>query len=77
MSSLAFMTAPIIVFLVVVAPIWLILHYRSKNQAARSLSADEQSTLDQLMRISEKMDARLTALEKILENEDPNWKEKT
>jgi len=76
MSGLAFMTAPIIVFLVVVAPIWLVLHYRSKRHAAGSLSTEEQATLDQLARVAEKMEARLTALEKILETEDPKWKDR-
>jgi phage shock protein B len=67
---------PMIIFLVIVAPIWLILHYRSKNVAAKSLGAEEQEALDQLARVAEKMEARLATLEKILETEDPTWKEK-
>jgi phage shock protein B len=67
---------PMIVFLVIVAPIWLILHYRSKNASARALSSEEEATLEQLVRIAEKMDARLGALEQILDTEDPKWKEK-
>lgn len=67
---------PMILFLVIVAPIWLILHYRSKNVAARTLGDEEQQTLDQLARVAEKMESRMAALEKILETEDPKWKEK-
>ena len=67
---------PMIVFMVIVAPIWLILHYRSKNVAAKGLGAEEQETLDQLARVAEKMEARLGTLEQILDTEDPNWKEK-
>ncbi|MDX2142455.1 MAG: envelope stress response membrane protein PspB [Rhodospirillaceae bacterium] len=67
---------PMILFMIFVAPIWVILHYRSKNVTAKSLSDEEQQTLDQLARIAEKMEARMAALEKILESEDPKWKEK-
>lgn len=70
------LVVPMIVFMVIVAPIWLMLHYRSKNASARSLSSEEQATLAQLVRVAEKMDARLSALEQILETEDPKWKEK-
>lgn len=72
---IAFMV-PMIIFLVIVAPIWLILHYRSKNNAAKSLNAEEQQALDQMARVAERMEARLSALERILETEDPRWKEK-
>ncbi|MBL8628963.1 MAG: envelope stress response membrane protein PspB, partial [Rhodospirillaceae bacterium] len=65
-----------ILFLVIVAPIWLILHYRAKNMSNKSLSVEEQQTLDQMARVAEKMEARMTALERILETEDPRWKEK-
>ncbi len=67
---------PMIIFMVIVAPIWLVLHYRSKSQANKSLGAEEQEILDQLARLATKMDDRLSALEKILETEDPKWKEK-
>lgn len=67
---------PMIIFLVIVAPIWLILHYRAKNGSAKSLGVEEQQTLDQLARVAEKMEARLQTLEQILDTEDPTWKDK-
>jgi phage shock protein B len=70
------MMVPMVIFLVIVAPIWLVLHYRSKNVAAKSLGAEEQATLDQLARVAEKMEDRLNTLEQILATEDPAWKEK-
>jgi phage shock protein B len=68
---------PMIIFLIIVAPIWLILHYKSKSAAARTLNAEEQYTLEQLARVAEKMESRMAALERILDQEDPRWKEKT
>lgn len=67
---------PMIIFMVIVAPIWLVLHYRAKNKATNVLGAEEQATLDQLARVAEKMEARLQTLEQILTTEDPTWKEK-
>ena len=72
---IAFMV-PTILFMVIVAPIWLVLHYRSKNKAAKELSEDEQQALDQLVRAATRMEERLSALEKILDIDDPTWKEK-
>jgi len=76
MSIFEAMMVPMILFLVIVAPIWLVLHYRSKNVTAKSLGAEEQETLEQLARVAEKMEDRLSALERILDVEDPAWKEK-
>lgn len=36
----ALILAPLIIFLIFVAPIWLILHYRSKKQVSQGLSAE-------------------------------------
>ena len=68
---------PMIIFLVIVAPIWLILHYKSKSAAVKTLNAEEQYTLEQLARVAEKMESRMAALERILDHDDPRWKEKT
>jgi phage shock protein B len=70
------MMAPMVIFLTIVAPLWLILHYRSKKNSARVLATEDSETIEHLARLAEKMDARLAALEKILEADDPKWKEK-
>lgn len=68
--------APIIVFLVIVAPIWLILHYRSKKQLSQGLSEDEFRTLNDLANQAEKMADRIQTLESILDSEAPEWRRK-
>lgn len=73
--AIAFMV-PTILFMVFVAPIWLILHYRSKSKAASTLTLEEHQLLEQLVQSATRMDERLGALEKILDAEDPTWKEK-
>lgn len=69
-----YMVAPLIVFLVIVAPLWLILHYRSKKQISQGLSAEEKSQLGQLVDRAEKLQQRVHTLESILDVESPNWR---
>lgn len=68
--------APIIVFMVIVAPIWLILHYRSKKQINQGLSEEEYATLQELADRAEKMADRIHTLESILDAEAPQWRNK-
>ncbi|OUS25707.1 phage shock protein B [Thalassotalea sp. 42_200_T64] len=68
--------APIIIFMVVVAPIWLILHYRSKRQISQGLSADEYAQLSELSEAADKMADRIRTLEAILDAETPDWRSK-
>ena len=49
--------APIIIFMVIVAPIWLVLHYRSKRQVSQGLTEEEFSQLNDLISKADKMAA--------------------
>ncbi|MCP3674818.1 MAG: envelope stress response membrane protein PspB [Gammaproteobacteria bacterium] len=68
--------APIIVFMVIVAPIWIIMHYRTAGKKAVGLSEDEQGSLDGLVDIANSMEDRITTLESILDAETPDWRAK-
>lgn len=65
-----------IMFTLVVAPIWLILHYRSKKQLSQGLTAAEVHTLQELAAKEEQMSERIKTLEAILDSETPNWRER-
>ena len=69
--------APIIIFMVIVAPIWLILHYRSKRQISQGLSAEEDPQLSELSQSADKMSERIQTLEAILDAETPDWRSKS
>jgi len=68
--------APVIIFMIFVAPIWLILHYRSKKQVNQGLTEDEYGTLQSLADKAEKMGDRIQTLEAILDAEAPEWRNK-
>lgn len=68
--------APVIIFMIIVAPIWLILHYRSKKQVSQGLSQEEYIQLSELSEIADNMADRIQTLEAILDAETPNWRNK-
>ncbi|WP_299494205.1 envelope stress response membrane protein PspB [uncultured Shewanella sp.] len=65
---------PIIIFLVIVAPIWLVLHYRSKRQVGQGLTEDEFVLLNDLKQQADKMSQRIETLETILDSQVPQWR---
>ncbi|MBU2978015.1 envelope stress response membrane protein PspB [Alteromonas sp. C1M14] len=73
---IALILAPLLIFLIFVAPIWLILHYRSKKQVSQGLSAEEYTSLNELAEKAEKMTDRIKTLESILDNEAPQWRDR-
>ncbi|KXI27970.1 envelope stress response membrane protein PspB [Paraglaciecola hydrolytica] len=75
-DTIGIIVAPIVIFLIFVAPIWLILHYRSKKQMNQGLTQDEYATLQDLADRAEKMADRINTLESILDAEAPQWRNK-
>ena len=75
MSGLSeIIVAPMIVFLVIVAPIWIVMHYITRARRAGVLTDEDHSSVDQLMAAVDSMEGRLTTLESILDSEDPKWR---
>ena len=73
-GTVALILAPLIIFLIFVAPIWLILHYRSKKQVNQGLTAEDQIALQELAGKAELMADRIKTLEAILDSEAPEWR---
>ncbi|MFS1704358.1 envelope stress response membrane protein PspB [Aestuariibacter sp. GS-14] len=73
-GTVAVILAPLIIFLIFVAPIWLILHYRSKKQVNQGLTAEDQIALQDLAGKAEVMADRIKTLEAILDSEAPEWR---
>ncbi len=67
---------PVILFLAVVAPIWIIAHYATRWRATKSLSSDEEQLLEELWESAERMEQRINALERILDAEVTDWRKK-
>lgn len=60
---------PLILFLVIVAPIWIIAHYVTRWRLAKTLSPEDEKQFAELWRIAERMEERIDSIERILETE--------
>ena len=70
----AVILVPSIVFMVIVAPLWVWLHYRSKRRAQAALTESERDNLEALLIKSEAMMERIDTLESILDGQTPEWR---
>lgn len=75
MNALEFMFVPTILFMVVVAPIWITLHYRSLNRSSRSLNSDDRENLEQMLATVDKLTERIATLESLLDDEHGGWRQ--
>ncbi len=66
---------PLTIFIVFVAPVWLWLHYNSQRRQGSVLQAQDSRRLAQLTEEAGRMQARIRALEDILDAEHPNWRQ--
>jgi len=70
-----FMFVPTILFLVVVAPMWITMHYRSVNRSSRSLNQEDRESIEHMLETVDKLTDRIGALESILEVDHPGWRQ--
>ena len=63
-----------IVFLVVVLPIWIIAHYGTRWRTNRVITSGDEKLLADLWDTAGKMEARIDTLERILDDEAPDWR---
>jgi len=63
-----------ILFLTIVAPLWIIFHYLTKWWMTRGLSAEDERLLAELWESASRMEGRIVTLEKILDAEAPGWR---
>lgn len=82
MDFLGFLNVPLIIFLSVVVPIWIIFHYATKWKQMKHAGAGEGQTVverKELKRLRETavtLEERIDSLETILDGEAPEWRRK-
>jgi phage shock protein B len=75
--SLGFFFVPAILFVVVVLPLWLLLHYVTRWRATRGLSTEDERMLADLWKNARRLEERVATLETILDAEAPGWRTRT
>lgn len=73
---MSYLSVPLSVFLIFVAPLWLILHYRNRKYINKTFSHKDQEQLQAVQNRTEQLQNRITSLEKILDSEAPDWRNK-
>ncbi|UJF19984.1 envelope stress response membrane protein PspB [Vibrio sp. SS-MA-C1-2] len=76
MSTGIMIALPLMVFFIFVAPLWLVLYYRSQNKMGKGLNNEDYEKLQSLTEKAEMMQQRVQSLEKILDAEVPDWRRK-
>ncbi|HZQ61326.1 MAG TPA: envelope stress response membrane protein PspB [Casimicrobiaceae bacterium] len=71
----------LICFVLFVMPIWIFMHYKSKNRPQAAAVAHAASLTDEdaadLINTAERMEKRVAALEAIMDAEAPGWRKQS
>ena len=54
---------------------WIILHYVSKWKTAATLTTEDENLLDELHELARRLDDRMCTIERIVQAENPNWRQ--
>jgi len=63
-----------ILFMTIVAPLWIIFHYTTVWKQQKTITGEDERILEDLFDGAERMEARLDAIERILDQDDANWR---
>ena len=77
MNPFEMLFVPMVLFMVIVAPTWIVMHYRSVNRSSSQLSEDDRQALEEMLVAVDQMADRIESLESILEADHPNWRHET
>jgi len=69
-----YLIAPLILFIIIVAPIWIVMHYRTMGQKLGGVTQEEHEQIERLVEVAGVMEERIETLEKILDSETPDWR---
>ena len=70
-----FMFVPTILFMVIVAPVWIGLHYRSVNRSSRSLNAEDRENVEHILEAVDTLSERIETLESLLDAGHEGWRD--
>ncbi|CAK0780014.1 phage shock protein B [Azospirillaceae bacterium] len=64
----------VIVFLLVVIPVWVVVHYVLKWRGARRLIKDDEHAIAEVWNTAARLEKRILVLEQLLDSNNPNWR---
>ncbi len=70
------MEVVLILFMVVVAPLWILFHYITKWKSTKTITNEDENILGELWESADRIESRLNNIERILDAEAPEWRRK-
>lgn len=74
MSGYVAFFIPMVIFLGLVVPLWLLLHYIGQWRSSRGLSEEDRDALSAALSEVDRLESRIQTLETILDAEQPHWR---
>lgn len=80
MQILGYLFVPLVIFLVIVLPVWIVFHYLTKwkqmkaGELGEGRVAVDRKELKLMSDTAKKLEQRIASLEKILDEESPGWR---
>ena len=62
-----------VVFVVVIALPWLVLHYMTKWKTAPALTNDDETLLEELYQLARRLDSRMDTVERLVAADNPDF----
>ena len=66
---------PMVLFMLIVAPTWIVMHYRRVSRSSSQLSEGDRQALEEMLVAVDQMVDRIESLESILDADHPNWRQ--
>jgi phage shock protein B len=66
----------LIIFFAIPAPLFIVLHFITKWKQSREISGGDEKMMEDMWRLSQRLEDRLESLETILDNEAPDWRKR-
>ena len=75
MNPFEILFVPVLLFImVIVAPTWIVMHYRNMSRSSSQLSEGDRQALKEMLMAVDQMADRIESLESILDADHPNWR---
>lgn len=65
-----------VLFITIALPLWIIFHYITKWKMSKGLSPEDEKMLSEVWESTNRIEERITTLERILDIEYPNWRKR-
>ena len=75
MNPFEMLFVPMVLFMVIVAPTWIVMHYRSVNSSSRQLTDEDREALEDMLVAVDQLSGRIESLESILDADHPSLRD--